>query len=79
MARETDFPMPCPQNQKSKLLFVSGFLHYNKIIDIEWTSPPGRVNLGLRTEPLTQKTATVKSHCYPTPSCGKFLPPLPLP
>lgn len=47
--------MPCPQNQKRKLLFVLCFLRDNKIIKMEWISPPGRVNLGLRTEPLTQK------------------------
>lgn len=53
--RERDFPIPCPQNQKRKLLFVLCFLRDNKIIKMEWISPPGRVNLGLRTEPLTQK------------------------
>lgn len=61
--KERDFLMPCPQNQKSKLLFVLCFLHHNKIIKMEGISPPGRVSLGLRTKSLAQKIATTKRHC----------------
>lgn len=47
------------------------FLHCNKIVQVEWISPAGRVDLGRRTDPLPQKTATIKRHRYPTLPHGK--------
>lgn len=47
------------------------FLHGNKIVKVEWISPPGRVDLGRRLTLCPQKIATIKRHGYHTLPHGK--------